>query len=124
MSGAVLKPDPIVKALHGAFCRDASRQELLQLAASRMGQAGSPYGAVYMYAFFEGAFHLEALDGPPTDLTRIPANSRGDADAGIAIRRHDDVLGMIRIESDTAGPLAGPELDAVREVADALAVLL
>jgi len=87
-----------------------------------MRHAGSPYGAVYMYAFSEGAFHLEALDGPPTDLTRIPANDRGDA--GIAIRRHDEVLGMIRIESDTAGPLAGPEVDAVHEVADALAVLL
>jgi len=124
VSGTVLKPDPIVKALQGAFCRDASRQELLQLAASRMRQAGSPYAAVQMYALHEGAYHLEAADGPPTHLTCVPADERIDADLVVPIRRHDEVLGMIRIESDTAGPLAGPELDAVREVADALAVLL
>lgn len=94
------------------------------MAASRMHQAGSPYAAVQMYALHEGAYHLEAAGGPPTHLTRIPANERIDADLVVPIHRHDEVLGMIRIESDPPGPFTVPEVDAVREVADALAVLL
>ena len=124
MPNAVFKPDPIVKALHGAFCRDAPRQELLQLAASRLRQTGTPCGAVYMYVLQEGTYHLEAGAGPPTNLTLIPATDRVDADVVVPIRRHDEVLGLIRIESDSPEPFTAAELDAVRKVADALAVLL
>ena len=68
MAEAVLRAEPIVKALHGAFCRDAPRAELLQLAASRIRAAGSPYTGVYMYMVHGDTLHLEAYDGRPTGI--------------------------------------------------------
>jgi GAF domain-containing protein len=150
---AVLKPEPIVKALHGAFCRDAPRQELLELAAIKMRAAGSPYTGVYMYMLHGDMLELEAFDGRPTDHTRIPVGTgicgqavaeRRDlnipdvsaADGYLAcsietkselvvlIRRHDEILGQIDIDSDAPNGFDADEEAAVREVADALATLL
>lgn len=153
MSGTVLNPAPIVKALHGAFCRDASRQELLELAATRMRAAGSPYTGVYLYMLHGDLLKLEAFDGRPTDHTEIPVGTGicgqavaemrdlnipdvGQADGYLAcsietkselvvlIRRHDEILGQIDIDSDTPDGFDAAEEAAVREVADALATLL
>jgi GAF domain-containing protein len=150
---AVLKPEPIVKALHGAFCRDAPRQELLELAATKMRAAGAPYTGVYMYMLHGDMLELEAFDGRPTDHTSIPVGTGicGQAVAEmrdlnipdvraadgylacsietkselvVLIRRHDEVLGQIDIDSDVPNGFDADEEAAVREVADALAALL
>jgi GAF domain-containing protein len=153
VTDAVLKAGPIVKALHAAFCRDAGRAELLQLAATRMRQTGSPYTGVYLYMLHGDELVLEAFDGRPTDHTRIPVGTgicgravaeRRDlnipdvtqADGYLAcsietqselvvlIRRHDEILGQIDIDSDTRDGFNQAEAAAVRDVADALAALL
>jgi L-methionine (R)-S-oxide reductase len=150
----VLDPEPIVRALQGAFARELPRTDLLALAAARIRAAGSPYTGVYLYMVdANGALALEAYDGRPTEHTRIPIGSgicgravaeRRDinvpdvsaADGYLAcsletkselvvlIRRHDEILGQIDIDSDTPNAFDAAEEAAVRAVADALASLL
>jgi GAF domain-containing protein len=149
----VLNPDPVVRALQGAFCRDASRQELLELAATKIRAAGSPYTGVYMYMLRGDTLVLEALDGRPTEHTEIPVgeglcgkavaerrdlnipdvsqaegylacSTETKSELVVLIRRHDEILGQIDIDSDTRDPFSEAEQQAVTEVADALAVLL
>ncbi len=153
MAAPVLKAEPIVRALQGAFCRDASRQELLQLVATRMQAAGPPYTGVYLYMLHGNLLKLEAFEGRPTEHTEIPvgvgicgqavAESRDlnvpdvrqaagylacsvetKSELVVLIRRHDEILGQIDVDSDVPQGFAEAEQDAVREVADALAVLL
>ena len=149
----VLNPEPIVRVLHGAFCRDASRQEILQLAATRIREAGSPYTGVYMYMLHGDALELEAFAGRPTEHTSIPVgtgicgravaqqqdlnisdvNAAGDylacsietkSELVVLIRRHDEILGQIDVDSDVVDGFSDLEERATREVADALAALL
>jgi L-methionine (R)-S-oxide reductase len=151
--GTVLNPEPVIRALQGAFCRDASRQELLELAAAKIRAAGSPYTGVYLYMLHGDMLVLEASDGRPTDHTEIPVGEgmcgravaeRRDlnipdvsqaegylacsietkSELVVLIRRHDEILGQIDIDSDVRDPFTETEQQAVTEVADALAVLL
>ncbi len=153
MAEAVLKADPVVRALHAAFCRDVSRQELLQLAATRMQASGPPYTGVYLYMLHEHELVLEAFAGRPTDLTRIPVGTGicgqaitekqdlnipdvRQADGYLAcsietrselvvlIRRHEEILGEIDIDSDLLDGFSEVEVRSVREVANAIATLL
>ena len=153
MSGSVLRPGPIVAALQGAFHRGASRRDLLELAASRIRSAGSPYTGVYMYMLHGDELRLEAFDGRPTDLTviRVGEGMCGKAVAEkrdlnipdvrsadgylacsietrselvVLIRRHDEILGEIDIDSDVPAGFDEAEHEAVSAVADALAALL
>ncbi len=154
MADAVLDPEPIVRALQAAFARDAAREDLLQLAASRIHAAGSPYTGVYMYMLGgDGILELEAFGGRPTEHTRIPVGkgicgqavaemrdinvpdvSAADgylacsvetkSELVVLIRRHDEILGQIDIDSDTPNGFDAREETAVRAVADALAALL
>lgn len=154
VADTVLDADHIVRALQGAFSHDASRRELLQLAATKMREAGEPYSGVYMYMVHPGdVLVLEASDGQPTDLTSIPIGSGicgravaekrdinvpdvSDADGYIAcsletkselvvlIRRNEEILGEIDIDSDLPDGFPEVEQTAVKAVADALAVLL
>jgi len=153
MSAAILKSEPIVKALHGAFCGDAPREQLLSMAAAKIHAAGPPYTGVYMYMLHGDELVLEAHEGRPTDLTNIPVGQGmcgkavaerrdlnipdvSEADGYLAcsietrselvvlIRRHDEILGQIDIDSDLTDPFTEAEEAAVREVADALAALL
>lgn len=153
MADAVLDAGPIVRALHGAFCRDASRQELLQLAATKMRAVGPPYTGVYLYMLHDDALVLEAHDGRPTEHTRIPVGAgicgqavaeRRDfnvpdvtraegylacsvetkSELVVLIRRHGEILGQIDVDSDVPNGFTEAEEVAVREVADALAALL
>jgi L-methionine (R)-S-oxide reductase len=153
MPPSVLNSEPIIRALQGAFCRDASRQELLQLAATRIREAGSPYTGVYLYMLYGNMLRLDAFDGRPTDHTEIPVGTgicgravleRRDlnipdvsqADGYLAcsietkselvvlIRRHEEILGQIDIDSDVPDGFDAAEEAAVRQVADALAALL
>jgi len=150
----ILDADKVVRALQGAFARGAARQELLQLAASRIRQAGPPYTGVYMYMVHVGEdLVLEAFDGRPTDLARIRSGdgvcgqavaSASDlnipdvaaaegylacsietqAELVVLIRRHDLILGEIDIDSDVRAGFDAVEQAAVKTVADALATFL
>ena len=70
----ILRAEPIVKKLHAAFCRDESRDALLQLAASEIRKVGAPYTSVYMYMLDDTGetLVLEAFEGRETDHTEIP----------------------------------------------------
>ena len=149
----ILHSGPIVKALHGAFCRDAPRRELLQLAATKIREAGSPYTGVYMYMLHGDTLELEAFDGRPTEHTSIPigkgicgravteghdlnvADVHADgnylacsidtkSELVVLIRGHDEILGQIDVDSDVIDGFDGAEELATREVADGLATLL
>ena len=155
MGKAVLKAHAIVKALHAAFCRDATRHEILQLAATKIRGGGSPYTSVYLYMLDDTGktLVLEAFDGRETEHAEIPigrglcgrAVTEGadmnvpDVSAApeylacnldtrseliVLIRRGDEILGQIDVDSDVASGFDDGELRAVRDVADALAVLL
>ena len=153
MADTVLNPEPLARALQGAFCGDASRQELLELVATKIRAAGSPYSGVYMYMLHGDELVLEAFDGRPTDHTRIPVGEgmcgravaeRRDlnipdvtqaegylscsvetrSELVVLVRRHDEILGQIDIDSDVPNGFDEAEEQAVREVADALAALL
>ena len=149
----VLDADAVVRALQGAFAREAGRQELLDLAASRLRAAGEPYTGVYLYMVHGTDLVLEAFDGRATDHTRIPVGagicgravaerrdinvpdvSRADgylacnletrSELVVLIRRHDEILGQIDIDCDATGGFDEVEHAAVKQVADALAVFL
>lgn len=150
---AALKPEPIVAALRGAFTRDVGRHGLLQLAAERIRSAGEPYTSVYMYMLHGDELVLEAHSGRDTDHTRIPVgkgvcgtavatgtdqnvpdvrgrenyiacNTWTRSELVVLIRRGATILGQVDIDSDALDPFDAEEQAAVRQVADALAVLL
>ena len=155
MGEPVLRADPIVKHLHGAFCRDAGRKELLQIAAQGIADAGPPYTSVYMY-MLNGpgdALTLESYVGRETEHSSIPVgrglcgravtqrrdltipdvaaessylacNLETKSELIVLIRRHDEILGQIDIDSDVPDGFDDAELAAVKDVADALAALL
>jgi GAF domain-containing protein len=150
---AVLKPDPIVAALRGAFTRDVGRHGLLQLAAERIRAAGDPYTSVYLYMLHGDELVLEAHSGRDTEHTRIPVgkgvcgtavatgadqnvpdvrardnyiacNTWTRSELVVLIRRGATILGQVDVDSDALDPFDDEEQAAVRQVADALAVLL
>jgi L-methionine (R)-S-oxide reductase len=150
---AVLDSDRIVAALRGAFARDEGRQALLRIAAEKIRAAGAPYTSVYLYMLHGEELVLEAFAGRETDHTRIPvgvgvcgtAVARGEdqnvpdvrsvenylacnawtrSELVVLIRRGSLILGQIDIDSDLPDPFTPEEEAAVKQVADALAVLL
>lgn len=155
MAEATLKSEPIVKALHAAFCHDAGRAELLQLAATKMRATGPPFTSVYLYMIDESGetLLLEAFDGRETEHSSIPVGrglcgkavtERSDLNVPdvsaapeylacnvdtrseliVLIRRNEEILGQIDIDSDVPNGFDDMEQAAVRDVADALAVLV
>lgn len=153
MGKAVLDADAVVRALQGAFSREVGRQGLLELVATRLNAAGSPYTGVYLYMLHGEMLVLEAFAGRPTDHTEIavgrgicgqavaerrdinvPDVSQADgylacsvetrSELVVLIRRHDEILGQIDIDSDATDGFDPAEAAAVRAVADALAALL
>ena len=144
-----------MKALHAAFCRDAGRAELLQLAATKMRATGPPFTSVYLYMIDESGetLLLEAFDGRETEHTSIPlgrglcgkaVTERTDLNVSdvsaapeylacnvdtrseliVLIRRNEEILGQIDIDSDVPNGFDDMAQAAVRDVADALAVLV
>jgi L-methionine (R)-S-oxide reductase len=149
----VLDSERIVAALRGAFTREEGRQALLDLAAEKIRAAGPPYTSVYLYMLHGNELVLEAFSGRETDHTRIPVGvgvcgtavaSRQDqnvpdvravdnylacntwtrSELVVLIRRGSLILGQIDIDSDVPNPFTPEEEAAVKQVADALAVLL
>jgi len=150
---AILRPEPIVAALRGAVTHDVGRLALLQLAADRIRQSGEPYTSVYMYMLHGDELVLEAHSGRDTEHTRIPVgkgvcgtavatgsdqnvpdvrarenyiscNTWTRSELVVLIRRGAAILGQIDVDSDALDPFDADEQAAVRQVADALAVLL
>lgn len=149
----VLAAGRVVAALRGAFARSASREELLQTAAEKIRAAGPPYTSVYLYMLYGNELVLEAFAGRETEHTRIPVgtgvcgtavssgkdqnvpdvtavdnylacNTWTRSELVVLIRRGATILGQIDIDSDVPDPFSPEEEAAVRQVADALAVLL
>ena len=149
----VLDSDKIVTRLRAAFNHGVTRQQLLALAAELIQHAGPPYTSVYLYRLDGEVLVLEAFSGRETEHTRIAVGhgvcgtavatgqdqNVGDVRARenyiacnlftrselvVLIRRGGRILGQIDVDSDVADPFTADEEHAVRQVADALAVLL
>jgi L-methionine (R)-S-oxide reductase len=149
----VLDAGPIVAALRGAFAREVDRPALLRLAAERIQAAGAPYTSVYMYMLHGEELVLEAHAGRDTEHTRIAVghgvcgtavaeardqnvpdvreredyiacNTWTRSELVVLIRRGATILGQVDVDSDEPDPFTPVEEAAVRQVADALAVLL
>lgn len=150
---AILDPAPVIAALRGAFARDVGRQELLAIAATKIQAAGPPYTSVYMYMLHGDELQLEAHAGRDTEHTRIAVghgvcgtavaeqkdqnvpdvrardnyiacNTWTRSELVVLIRRGPLILGQVDVDSDEPDPFTPDEEAAVRQVADALAVLL
>jgi len=149
----MLATSPIVRALRAAHLHDASRAELLQLACDRLRGLGAPFTSVYAYMLHDGELVLEASAGRETEHTRIPVgrgvcgtavatgedqnvpdvaaignylacNLETKSELVVLIRRGQTTLGQLDIDSDVPAGFTERHHRAVREVADALAVLL
>ncbi len=152
-SSAVSEAAKVVRALRAAHLHDAGRQALLQMACERIRSWGPPYTSVYAYMLHGDELALEAHAGRETEHTRIPvgrgvcgtaAREKRDQNVGdvsaignylacntftrselvVLIRRGDHILGQLDIDSDVPNGFAEREHADVKEVADALAVLL
>jgi len=143
----------VVRALRAAQLHDESRQALLQMACERIRAWGPPYTSVYAYMLHGTELVLEAHAGRDNDHTRIPVgkgvcgtavaeqrdqnvadvtaignylacNVFTKSELVVLIRRGDHILGQIDIDSDVPNGFGEREHADIKEVADALAVLL
>jgi GAF domain-containing protein len=150
---AVLDSDRVIAALRGVFAREQGREVLLGTAAEKIRAAGAPYTSVYLYMLHGQELVLEAYAGRETEHTRIPVgvgvcgtavasgqdqnvpdvravgnylacNAWTRSELVVLIRRGNLILGQIDIDSDVADPFTPEEEAAVKQVADALAILL
>ncbi len=149
----ILDADRAVTRLRAAFNHDAGRERLLSLAAELIREAGEPYTSVYLYMLHGDELVLEAWSGRDTEHDRIPVGKGvcgtavatgldqnvGDvrgrenyiacnlftrSELVVLIRRGGQILGQIDVDSDQLDPFTSEEQEAVRRVAEALAVLL
>jgi L-methionine (R)-S-oxide reductase len=126
---------------------------LLQLACDRLRGLGAPYTSVYAYMLQDGELVLEAFAGRETEHTRIPVgrgvcgtavatgedqnvpdvavignylacNLETKSELVVLIRRGQTTLGQLDIDSDVPAGFTDPHHREVKEIADALAVLL
>jgi len=152
-SSAASEATKVVRALRAAHLHDEGRQALLQMACERIRSWGPPYTSVYAYMLHGNELQLEAYAGRETEHTRIPVgkgvcgtavSEKRDQNVGdvsaignylacnlftkselvVLIRRGDHILGQIDIDSDVPNGFGEREHAEVKEVADALAVLL
>ncbi len=150
---ATLAAGKIVRALRAAHLHDTSRAELLQLACDRLRSLGAPFTSVYAYMLHGSELALEAFSGRETEHTRIPVgrgvcgtavatgedqnvpdvaaignylacNVETKSELVVLIRRGQTTLGQLDLDSDVPAGFTESHHRAVKEVADALAVLL
>ena len=151
--GVVSEAAKVVRALRAAHLHDGGRQALLRMACERIRAWGPPYTSVYAYMLHGNALELEAHAGRDTDHTHIPVgkgvcgtavatkqdqnvpdvnaignylacNTFTKSELVVLIRRGDHILGQIDIDSDVPNGFGEREHADVKEVADALAILL
>ena len=142
-----------VRALRAAHLHDAGREPLLRMACERIRSWGGPFTSAYAYMLQGDDLVLEAHAGRDTPHTRIAVgtgvcgtavttgvdqnvadvsavsnylacNTFTRSELVVLIRRGATILGQIDIDSDVPEGFGPAEHAAVREVADALAVLL
>ncbi|HEX4573508.1 MAG TPA: GAF domain-containing protein [Gemmatimonadales bacterium] len=150
---ATIEPSAIVRALRAAHLHDAPRRALLQLACDRIRALGPPYTSVYAYMLHGDALALEASAGRATEHTRIlvgqgvcgtavangedqnipdvaavgnylACNLETRSELVVLIRRGPTIVGQLDIDSDVPAGFTEAHHRTVKEVADALAVLL
>ena len=150
---ATFEASKIVRALRAAHLHDAPRRDLLQMACDRIRAEGAPYTSVYAYMLHGTELVLEAFTGRETPHARIPVGQgvcgtavatgqdQNVPDVGavgnylacnldtkselvVLIRRGANILGQIDIDSDVPAAFTDVHHRAVKEVADALAVLV
>ncbi|SRR5712692_8747189 len=143
----------IVRALRAAHLHDNGRQGLLRMACDRVRALGAPYTSVYAYMLHGNELVLEAHAGRDTEHTRIPVgkgvcgtavasgedqnvpdvaavgnylacNLDTKSELVVLIRRGQTILGQLDVDSDVAAGFGDKEHAEIKEVADALAVLL
>jgi len=152
-SEAVTDPVQVVRALRAAHLHDEGRHVLLRMACERIRAWGPPFTSVYAYMLHGDELVLEAHAGRDTDHVRIQVgkgvcgtavatkqdqnvpdvhaignylacNVFTKSELVVLIRRGDHILGQIDIDSDVPEGFGEREHADVKEVADALAVLL
>jgi len=152
-AGSVSEATKVVRALRAAHLHDEGRKALLQMTCERIQSWGPPFTSVYAYMLHGNDLELEAYAGRETEHTRIPVGKgvcgtavaeqrdQNVADVSVIgnylacnvvtkselvvlIRRGDHILGQIDIDSDVPNGFGERENAEVKEIADALAVLL
>jgi len=150
---ALAEATKIVRALRAAQLHDAPRADLLAMACERLRALGAPFTSVYAYMLHGDTLVLEAHAGRDTEHTRIPVgtgvcgtavatgldqnvpdvaaignylacNLDTRSELVVLIRRGPTILGQLDVDSDVPAGFGDAEQAAVKEVADALAVLL
>ncbi len=150
---AVLDAERVVTRLRAGFNHGVPRVQLLTMAAELIRESGVPYTSVYLYMLHGDDLVLEAWSGRETEHVRIPvgqgvcgtAVATGEdqnvpdvqgrenyiacnlftmSELVVLIRRGAQILGQIDVDSDQVDPFTADEERAVRQVAEALAVLL
>lgn len=146
-------PTAVVRALRAAQLHDVPRADLLRMACERIQAWGPPYTSVYAYMLHGEQLELEAHAGRDTEHVRIPVgkgvcgtavreardqnvpdvaavgnylacNLFTKSELVVLIRRGGHILGQLDIDSDVPAGFGEPEHADVKQVADALAVLL
>lgn len=149
----VSEASKIVRALRAAHLHDIGRRGLLQMACDRLRALEAPYTSVYAYMLHGTELLLEAHAGRDTEHTRIrvgvgvcgtavaakedqnvpdvsaagnylACNAFTKSELVVLIRRGDHIMGQIDIDSDVPAGFGEKEYADVKEIADALAVLL
>jgi len=142
-----------VRALRAAHLHDVSRHDLLELACGRIRAWGAPFTSVYAYMLHDDDLVLEAFSGRETEHTRIAVgtgvcgtavatgkdqnvpdvtavgnylacNLETRSELVVLIRRGATILGQLDVDSDVPAGFGEEHHVAVKQVADALAVLL
>ena len=153
MTTAARDARSVARALRAAHLRDAPRPDLLAMACERIRAWGPPFTSVYAYMLHGDELVLDAHSGRDTEHTRIPVgrgvcgtavatgqdqnvpdvgavenylacNTFTKSELVVLIRRGETILGQLDIDSDVPDGFGDAEHAAVKEVADALAVLL
>lgn len=148
-----LDPRGVVRALRATHLHDAGREALLRMACERIQAWQGPFTSVYAYMLHGDALVLEAFAGRETEHTRIAVgtgvcgtavatgedqnvpdvgkienylacNTFTKSELVVLIRRGDHILGQIDVDSDVPNGFGDREHRAVKDVADALAILL
>lgn len=149
----VLSAPAAIAALRLTAAEGAGRAALLTRCAEVIREAGPPYTSVYLYMLHGDDLVLEGYAGRETEHTRIAVGhgvcgtavatgedqNVGDVRARenyiacntftrselvVLIRRGDEILGQIDVDSDVPDPFTPDEEAAVRAVADAMAAWL
>ena len=149
----VSEASKIVRALRAAHLHDVGRKALLQMACDRLQALGAPYTSVYAYMLHGNELVLEAHTGRDTEHTKIPVgvgvcgtavaekqdqnvadvsaagnylacNTFTKSELVVLISRGDHIMGQLDIDSDVPAGFDEKEHAEVKDIADALAVLL